>query len=116
MQIGELSRRTGVSVRMLRYYEQEGLLAPARRESGYRDYGPVEEKRVQRIRMLSEAGLKLDAIRTVMPCAMSDRTELELCDEVKSTLKHEIGGMDRRIEALRASRQVLARYLDDDPG
>ena len=30
MKIGELSRRTGVSVRMLRYYEGEGLLAPQR--------------------------------------------------------------------------------------
>lgn len=39
MRIGELARRTGVSERMLRYYEQEGLLRPARTTSGYRDYG-----------------------------------------------------------------------------
>jgi DNA-binding transcriptional MerR regulator len=83
VQIGELSRRTGISVRMLRYYEEEGVLRPARRESGYRDYGPAEEQLARRIRMLSEAGLKLDAIRTLLPCVLSDLPELDLCDEVQ---------------------------------
>ena len=41
MQIGELSARTGASVRMLRYYEEQGLLEPRRTGSGYRDYARV---------------------------------------------------------------------------
>ena len=41
MQIGELSARTGASVRMLRYYEEHGLLEPERTESGYRVYQRV---------------------------------------------------------------------------
>ena len=40
MKIGELSRRTGVPPRMLRYYEQQGLLRPARGQNGYRCYAP----------------------------------------------------------------------------
>jgi len=39
MTIGETSRRSGWSPRMLRYHEQEGLVVPARSDSGYRRYG-----------------------------------------------------------------------------
>ena len=42
MTIGEASRRTGWSPRMLRYLEQEGLVVPDRTESGYRRYGVLE--------------------------------------------------------------------------
>ncbi len=38
MKIGELSRRTGVPTRMLRYYEEQGLLRPERADNGYRSY------------------------------------------------------------------------------
>jgi len=114
MQIGELSRRTGVSVRMLRYYEEEGILQPARRDSGYRDYGPAEEQLVRRIRMFSDAGLKLDTIRALLPCVLNDRPELELCDEVRATLVREIGGIEERIACLESSRNILAGYLRQD--
>jgi DNA-binding transcriptional MerR regulator len=114
MQIGKLSRRTGVSVRMLRYYEEEGILQPARRDSGYRDYGPTEEQLVRRIRMFSDAGLKLDTIRTLLPCVLNDRPELELCDEVRATLARELGGIEERIACLEASRGILAGYLQQD--
>src|SRR3984893_678889 len=96
---------------MLRYYEEEGVLRPALRECGYRDYGAAEEQLVRRIRMLSDAGLKLEAIRTLLPCVLSDLPELELCDEVRTTLEREIGSMDERIASLRASRKILAGYL-----
>ncbi|MDR3436762.1 MerR family transcriptional regulator [Telmatospirillum sp.] len=111
MKIGELSRRSGISVRMLRYYEQEGLLQPSRRESGYRDYGPAEEQLVGRIRLLSEAGLKLETIKTLLPCVLNDRAELMLCDEVRATLCREIATMDQRISGLQTSRRILAGYL-----
>lgn len=114
MQIGELSRRTGISVRMLRYYEEEGLLRPSRRESGYRDYGPAEETLARRIRMFSDAGLKLEAIRPLLPCVLNDRPELELCDEVRASLIREIGGIGDRIACLEASRGILTGYLRRD--
>jgi len=49
VQIGELSARTGASVRMLRYYEEQGLLEPRRTGSGYRTYAESDVDRVARI-------------------------------------------------------------------
>ena len=72
MKIGELSRRTGVSVRMLRYYEGEGLLAPKRTDSGYRDFGPVEEETVRRIKVLGSAGMTLETIKQLLPCVKNN--------------------------------------------
>jgi len=48
MRIGELSARTGVSVRMLRHYEKEGLLHPSRLASGYRAYTSADADRVKK--------------------------------------------------------------------
>lgn len=114
MQIGELSRRTGISVRMLRYYEKEGVLAPGRRQSGYRDYDAADERIARRIRLLSETGLKLSTIKILLPCVRSDAPEFELCDQVRTTLEREIAGVDSQIARLRTSRRILAGYLGEN--
>ena len=49
MKIGELASRAGVSPRLVRYYEQQGLLEPDRESNGYRSYGEEHVVRVQRI-------------------------------------------------------------------
>jgi DNA-binding transcriptional MerR regulator len=64
MTVGELAKRTGVSVRALHHYEAIGLLAPVRRtEAGYRLYGDEEIIRLQQIRSLRQLGFALDEIR-----------------------------------------------------
>ncbi|MEI8634878.1 MerR family transcriptional regulator [Vibrio sp. PP-XX7] len=68
MRIGELSSRTGISQRMLRYYEQEGLLQPKRTHAGYRTYSTQAERIACHVRNLSEAGIKLKSIRMLPPC------------------------------------------------
>jgi DNA-binding transcriptional MerR regulator len=52
MKIGELSRETYVSVRLLRYYEAQGLLTSRRSEGGHRHYGSDAPVTVARIRTL----------------------------------------------------------------
>lgn len=113
MQIGELARRSGVSQRMLRYYEQEGLLQPARTESGYRDYGAAELQAAERIRLLSASGLKLDAIRILLPCMVDGPVAFMACDEIRSTLQAELGKLDEKLAELAASRSLVAQYLAD---
>lgn len=59
MLIGELSERTGVSTRMLRYYEKEGLLVPRRAANGYRVYTEEDVEVVAGLRCLHDLGLDL---------------------------------------------------------
>ena len=111
MKIGELARRTGVSVRMLRYYEGEGLLAPQRTDSGYRDYGPLEEKTVRRIKLLGAAGMTLETIQQLLPCVKSEDPAFTPCDNLRRLLAQQVGLIDQRIEALSQSRSILAGFL-----
>src|SRR5262249_24378070 len=82
MQIGELSDRTDVSPRLLRYYEQQGPLNVTRRSNGYRDYSDEAVDTVRRIRLLLDAGLNTESIRMLLPCIHGDDPSLELCTEV----------------------------------
>ncbi|MER5390051.1 MerR family transcriptional regulator [Saccharopolyspora sp. NPDC002686] len=68
MRIGELARRTGVSERSLRYYEQQGLLAADRTPGGQRDYPERAVDRVIRIQELFAAGLHSKKIAQLLPC------------------------------------------------
>ncbi len=68
MRIGELARRTGVSERSLRYYEQQGLLTPQRTSGGHRDYPEQAVDRVIRIQELFAAGLHSRKIARLLPC------------------------------------------------
>ncbi|XUM24400.1 MerR family transcriptional regulator [Bradyrhizobium oligotrophicum S58] len=111
MKIGELSRRTGVSVRMLRYYEGEGLLAPQRTASGYRDYGPADEEAVRRIKVLGSAGMTLETIKQLLPCVRNTRPDFRPCDNLRRVLAQQVGLIDQRIEALSQSRTILAGFI-----
>jgi DNA-binding transcriptional MerR regulator len=61
--VGELAKQTGLSIRMLRYYDQIGLLTPsARTPSGHRLYGPGDVTRLQRVLSLRQLGFALEEI------------------------------------------------------
>jgi DNA-binding transcriptional MerR regulator len=111
MLIGELSRLTGVSHRLLRYYEEQGLLVSTRGRNGYRIYGEDAVTTVRQIRALLGAGLSTQVIATVLPCADGDEVELETCPELSRTLRRELDALDDRIGALRRNRGALAGYL-----
>ncbi|MFM9270173.1 MerR family transcriptional regulator [Halomonas elongata] len=111
MRIGELSRQLGISERMLRYYEQEGLLTPARTESGYRDYDESTALVAKRIGMLRAAGLKLESIRELLPCILDDQPVFDPCLEVRETLHKEAENLDRKLRDLQECRDVISGYL-----
>ena len=113
MKVGDLARRTSVSVRMLRYYETEGLLSPARRDSGYRDYSPADVEIVERIKLLNAAGLTLPVIRELMPCLRDDRSAFEPCDELQGVLRREIDTMNEKIKRLVRSRDILMAFYEN---
>ncbi|MET8624165.1 MerR family transcriptional regulator [Kitasatospora sp. NPDC004669] len=111
MRIGELARLTGVSARLLRYYEEQGLLQPARTAAGYREYGEEDTVRVWQIRSLLAAGLPTRVIAELLPCATGPVPVLEACPDLVATLRGELADLDARIDDLARSRRALSRYL-----
>jgi len=64
IQVGELAKRAGITVRTLHHYEQTGLLLPsARSAAGYRLYNLADVQRLHMIQALAKAGLELAEIR-----------------------------------------------------
>lgn len=110
MKIGELAASTGTSVRLLRYYEEQGLLESHRLDSGHRRYDENAPAVVQRIRALLDAGLPTRVIRDLQPCIRQDGTVAE-CK--LDTLQEHLDGLDARISALSETRASLARLVSD---
>lgn len=110
MKIGELSRQTGVTVRLLRYYEAQGLLTSHRSTGGHRSYGPEAPALVARIRTLLAAGLPTRVIRDLMPCFVGDGGELQEC--VLDHLRTQLAELDSRMSDLGRARTALSGILD----
>lgn len=71
MNIKEVETRSGMARANIRYYEQEGLLCPARLENGYRDYSEEDLNTLARIRLLRQLGVPLERIRDLQSGAAS---------------------------------------------
>ena len=65
MTIKELEEKTGLARANIRYYEQQGLLHPARQENGYRDYSGEDLQTLRKIKLLRHLGLGIETIRAV---------------------------------------------------
>jgi DNA-binding transcriptional MerR regulator len=112
MRIGELSRRTGVSVRMLRYYEEQGMLAPERLPSGYREFAETDVQTVKNIRVLLAAGLNTATIAEVLPCVVDeDGFLLPGCPELLQVFGRERDRITGSIEELESARAILDGIL-----
>ena len=111
LRIGELAERTGVSTRLLRYYEEQGLLTASRDHNGYRSYAADAVVRVRQIRRLLGAGLNTEVISSALRCASGEEAHLDLCPELSRLLHRELTAMDDRIGALQRRRSALAGYL-----
>lgn len=114
MRIGELARRTGVSERSLRYYEQQGLLPAGRTPGGQRDYPEQAVDRVIRIQELFAAGLHSKRIARLLPCMRdADGGPSEIATPLLVTeLAAERDRIDRMIAQLANSRAVLDDVID----
>ncbi|CAM5437049.1 MerR family transcriptional regulator [Streptomyces aurantiogriseus] len=114
MRIGELSERTGTPRRLLRYYEEQGLLAADRAPNGYRDYPEGCVDRVLQIRGLLASGLPTRIIKQILPC-INDPRAIHVSDptpETIATLEDERRRMTDRIECLLRSRDAISNYLE----
>jgi DNA-binding transcriptional MerR regulator len=103
MRIGELATTTGVSVRALRYYEEQGLLASERSESGQRHYGEHASDRVRMIQQLYAAGISSTAILEMLPCIATGVAS----PQVMEKLRGHRSSVVKQIEDLQATLHQL---------
>jgi len=106
MRIGELSQKTGVSTKTIRYYEEIDVLPTAERAAnGYRDYGQAAVERLLFVRDARATGLSLTEIRSIL--ALRNQGE-STCDHVLGLLQAHLEEIDSHIDALQNTRGQLA--------
>ncbi|MDM8164801.1 helix-turn-helix domain-containing protein [Roseovarius sp.] len=112
--IGELSRRTGVKVPTIRYYEEMGLIAAAGRTSGnQRRYGRDELEQLGFIRHARDLGFPLGAISSLIELQRHpDRT----CQEASDIARAQLDDVRHKIARLRALETELGRIVDGCSG
>ncbi len=107
--IGDLSKRTGVKIPTIRYYEQMGLLAaPERSKGNQRLYERRELERLAFIRHARELGLSIDAIGDLL--ALSEHPE-HPCGEADRIASEHLAGVREKIARLRKLEHDLERIV-----
>ena len=110
MKIGELSSRTSVPTKTIRYYEDIGVLPPAERaDNGYRTYTRDTVERLEFIKDAQATGLTLEEISTIL--RLREQGE-STCQHVRHLLDHHLEQLDTRIKALEATRVHLVDFID----
>lgn len=115
MNIGKVSRQSGVSQRMIRHYETIGLIPrAARRESGYRDYDDKDVHTLRFIRRARDLGFPIEEIGQLL-ALWQDRSRAS--SDVKSLAlarAQELRRKEKEIQAMRRSLEDLARDCHGD--
>ncbi len=111
LKIGEVSKRSGVGVEALRFYEKSGLLdKPSRTFSGYRVYGEEVLERLSFIKRAQALGFSLEEIRRVLDDARKGESP---CDEVREIVRRRMAELDERLRELQRYRRELQRTLEE---
>jgi len=103
--IGELAKRSGVTVRALRYYESKGLLNPSRSEAGQRVYKYPEITRLQQIQLLKRAGFTLAQIKSMLGSAIINAKTV-LCVQ-EQLLEKQLAETQRSLRAIKEALSNL---------
>ena len=107
MNIGQVAKASGVSAKMIRYYERNGLISPAERlPSGYRDYSERDVQVLQFIRRSRDLGFSVAEISTLLGL-WHDRQRHS--SDVKKLAQAHITELHQRIQSL----EQMAKTLQD---
>ncbi|MDD2060241.1 Cu(I)-responsive transcriptional regulator [Pseudomonas sp. GD03860] len=118
MNIGQAARRSGLSAKMIRYYESIGLLKPAlRSDSGYRLYSQDDLHSLAFIKRSRDLGFSLEEVARLLTL-WQDRQRASA--DVKALASQHIDDLNRRIEELVSLRDTLSELVahcqgDDRP-
>lgn len=105
MKIGELSRLTGVSIRSLRYYEEQGVLTPVRLDNGYREYHDSGVEQVNTVKFYLNLGLTIKQISGFLHCVLKNKEAF--CNEILPIYEQKLEEIDSQIHLLTLIRSNL---------
>jgi MerR family redox-sensitive transcriptional activator SoxR len=114
LEIGEVARRAGVRPSAVRYYEERGLIAPARRSNGRRIYGLEAVERLALITFAKGIGFSLDEIRALLFGFPESTSAGARWSDLAQTKLAELDAMSQRIETMRQALQRIQRCGCDD--
>lgn len=109
LKIGDVSKRTGVAVGALRYYESLGLIQSERGENSYRYYAPATVQQVQFIKKAQTLGFSLEDIGEVLTVHHQGDVP---CEFVQSLLQDKIQQLEAQIQEMVAFKSSLEQYRD----
>jgi MerR family copper efflux transcriptional regulator len=110
MNIGQAAEASGVSAKMIRYYESIGLITEANRtDSGYRQYTDTEVQTLRFIKRSRDLGFSLERIKTLLGL-WEDRGRKSA--DVKKLARQYIAELDQDIEKLQSIRDQLQHLAD----
>lgn len=110
MNIGEASRASGVSGRMIRYYERHGLLPEAERsDAGYRIYSEADVHRLRFVRRARDLGFRMAEISELLGL-WNDRSRQSA--DVRRLAQAHIGELRERMEQLRQMVRTLEGLVE----
>ncbi|MBX9933482.1 MAG: Cu(I)-responsive transcriptional regulator [Methylobacterium sp.] len=115
MNIGQAAEASGVSAKMIRYYESIGLVPLAgRKESGYRDYGGADLHRLGFIRHARDLGFSLERIKVLLGLwSDPDRSNADV-KAIAQTHIQELEGRARQLHEMADALRSLAEACDGD--
>ena len=114
MNIGQASKASGVSAKMIRYYEQTGLLPPAgRTESGYRVYTTTDVHKLRFVRRARDLGFSVAEVSDLL-ALWNDRSRHSA--DVKRVAQQRIGELRARMDDLQQMLDTLQALVDSCAG
>jgi DNA-binding transcriptional MerR regulator len=107
MQIGDLAKKAGVSVRAIRYYEELGLLHPGSHSvGGFRLYCDENLKRLNVINLMKELGLTLTEIRQILTAKKNNQTD-------KETVQYLLRVFNEKLDLVNSKLEVFGRLKEE---
>lgn len=113
MNIGAASGQSGLPVKTIRYYEEIGLVRPARGENGYRDFVDADLQRLKFLQRARSLGFSIDECRELLSL-YEDRNRASA--DVKEITRAKIGEIDRKIDELLSLKRILSDLARDCHG
>jgi MerR family Zn(II)-responsive transcriptional regulator of zntA len=108
---GDLARRTGNTLRTVRFYEEAGILRPARAPGGRRLFTAADLERLQLITDLRELDLPLDEIRKLLELREGCADAPEMAERFGQVISEQLAKAERRVAALRRLQEDLGAAL-----